>query len=352
VASLYLTYPQDNACPYHRLLLPTRFCCPAFEREGHKFDAGDGMPAGYETYVLHGIPGTVTTCIEIGKAKARGSKFVWSLDDDWLSIPDWNPAKLSAEGIGIYWMMVAMADEFLVSTPELGKIFAAYGKPVHVCPNLLDLTQFPTPPDGSDDGPGRKSFSVKLPVRMAWVGGNTHRGDVSAISGPLDRVLSKFDRRQLNGIFLGQMPPPELVKKHLHRTLTHQPPVPFPLYQATVNSLAPNVWLAPLAEIPFNLSKSNLRVMEGWALNACVVATDFGEYSCVKSGEDGRLCRTQEEWFSGLSRVIMDHEYRTQLAYAGRQRAEAECNWGSPACRTPWVAAFAKMMDVPVPEDS
>jgi hypothetical protein len=118
-----------------------------------------------------------------------------------------------------------------------------------------------------------------------------------------------------------------------------------------VNSLQPQIWLAPLAEIPFNLAKSNLRVMEGWAMNAAVVATNWGEYSCIKSGEDGRLCSDPDQWFEALTRLVSDHEYRCQMAYSGRQRAESECDWNNPNCLVPWVKAFSAIMGVDRPED-
>jgi glycosyltransferase involved in cell wall biosynthesis len=350
LASIYLCYAADNACPFHRLLQPTRFTCPAFERAGHKFDCGEGLPEGYDAYVIHGIPGNLATLVEIGKLKGRGAKFVWSLDDDWLSIPDWNPAKLNADGIGTYHAMRTLADEFLLSTPRLGQVFAAYGKPCHVAPNLLDLGQYPAvdlPPDGK----GGKTVTVKLPIRLVWAGGNTHRGDTEVMVEALDRVLRRYDRRQVNVVFFGPHVPPRLVKNHLHRGLTQQPATPFPLYQPTVNSLQPQIWLAPLAEIPFNLAKSNLRVMEGWAMNAAVVATNWGEYSCIKSGEDGRLCSDPDQWFEALTRLVSDHEYRCQMAYSGRQRAESECDWNNPNCRVPWVKAFSAIMGVDRPED-
>lgn len=350
LASIHLCYAGDSACPFHRLLLPARFCAPAFERAGHEFTVGDGLPEGSDWYAVHGIPGNTQTIIEVGKLKACGCRFLWSIDDDWMSIPDWNPAKLNPDGVGVYGVMTHMADAFLVSTPELVRVFERFGKPVHLGPNLLDLSQFPNA-DHETGAAGRRDVVVKLPVRVCWVGGHTHRGDVAVMAEGLSRLMAKYGPRDVNVVFFGMQPPHELTKRFLHRNLTWQPAAPFPLYQATVNALKPNVYLAPLADIPFNLSKSNLRVMEGWALNAAVVASPVGEYRCIRSGEDGRYAHDPDEWFSAVERVTTDHQYRFDLAAAGRARVREECDWNRPACRRPWVEAFAKILDVPVPED-
>lgn len=340
--SIYLNYQHDTACLYHRALLPSRYCAEAMSRVGVDLVLGEGFPDGHDWYTFGGIPGNVETVLQIGRLKRKGGKFLWSVDDSWLEIPDWNPAKLSEAGLSCYQIMLDIADAILVSTPALARTFAGCGKRVYTAPNLMDVSTFPAPPE---------TLTVELPVRCVWVGGLTHKNDVAIVEPVADTLLRKLGPEKVAFVFMGMSPPGRLARDFLHRGVWHQPAVQFPLYQKTVNSIKPDVYLAPLADIPFNESKSAIRVFEGWSLLACPVASPVGEYNVVRSGVDGRYAATEEEWESALLRVVRDHEYRLDLAVAGRRRVESEFNWTNPVCRRPWLDVFADLFGVPTPSE-
>lgn len=345
----YFNYASDSACPFHRMLMPARFCAEAFKKHGWEINVGEGLPQGYDLYAFHGLPNE-TAIFEIAKLKRRGAKFLWSLDDDWLTIPDWNPAKPSEQGLAMYDLAKLQADWILVSTPALAATFDDVKHKVVTAPNLLDLSAFPEVPyTRAEDGRRNYTLAVELPVRVVWSGGVTHKGDVEVVADAVGKVLTKHGPEKVAVVFQGLAPPPELLRKHLHQGLYHQGQVPFPSYQKILNSIRPNVYLAPLAPIDFNLSKSNLRVMEGWALMSAPLATPHGEYNCIRDGVDGRLARTPEDWYYQLNRLVTEHEYRLQLAAEGRGRVEAEYDWNNPKCRRPWYEALATVFGVPTP---
>lgn len=347
MSSVYFSYPSDSACPYHRSLLPARHCAPAFARAGWEFHVGPGLPAGHDVLILHGLPNE-TGVLEIAKRRRGGCKFVWSLDDDFLSIPDWSPARLTDQGLALYDLTKAQADHIIVSTPAIARTFPDH--PVHVAPNLLDLSVYPTPPWEGRAGE-HLSPPVELPVRVVWAGGHTHQGDLEPVIPAIDRIMRRLGPDRVQVVFFGMQPPGALLKDHLHRGVLWQPPVPFPLYHAMMSSLRAHVWLAPLAQIPFNESKSALRVFEGWAMNAAVVATPWGEYNCVRSGVDGRYATDTDSWVSALDRLVTDHQYRIQMAADGRQRVVAVRNWKRAACRVNWISAFAAVLGIDPPAD-
>lgn len=347
MSSIYFNY-TDSACPYHRLLLPARYCSEKFAIEhGWEFLVGDGLPPGHDIYVLTGLVNEATI-IHIARLKRRGAKFVWSVDDDWKTIPDWNPAKPTEDQLALYDLLKQMADWVMTSTPHLASTFDDIKHKVVCAPNLLDLARFPQVQHQVDDKTGLKHYNmeVSLPVRIVWSGGITHKNDMEVMTDTLERVLGTYNPSQVIVVFQGMAPPPRLLRKYLHRGLFHQPAVPFAAYQNILNSINPHIYLAPLAPVEFNLSKSNLRVIEGWALMATPLASDWGEYRCIQSGEDGRLADTPDEWWTGLNRLIKDHEYRLQLAANGRQRVEAQYSWDNPRCRQPWNEAFTKILGI------
>lgn len=343
----FMNYHGESACPFHRLLLPGRFCVDAVERAGWTIDIGEGMPPGYDCYFFHGLPNDVAM-IEFTKLKRQKAKLVWSLDDDWLTIPEWNPAKPPEIAMGFYETTKQLADWILTSTPHLASTFYDVSHKVLCAPNMLDITQFPIMAYTERDGRRDYEFRVDFPVKVFWAGGPTHKEDIALLERPIHRILEKYPPDKVVMVFQGMSPPSSLLLKYLHRGVLHYQTVPFQKYQQTVNHIAPNVCLAPLAPVDFNLSKSNLRVMEAWALNAVPVASDFGEYSCVREGYDGRLARAEDQWFNAIDRLVSDHEYRLNMAVQGRNRAEFKYNWNVERCRAPWYAAYSKIFGVDV----
>lgn len=89
--------------------------------------------------------------------------------------------------------------------------------------------------------------------------------------------------------------------------------------------------------------------MESWALMAAPIATDWGEYRCIHNGHDGRIVEDEDGWYSAMSRLATDHEYRTQLIAAGRDRVDREYSWENPKCRQQWYEVFAKLFGIRTP---
>lgn len=350
--SIWMLYPGDNGCSWHRCLTPARFCAPALEAQGWELLVGEGLPEGHDVYVLHGLP-TVQALSEVGKIQRRGKTFVWSVDDDWASIPDWNPANPGVNGMAVYEILRKVADYIIVSTPALARTFADRADTVLVAPNLLDVKAFPPVPVEEDkDGKSYVNVQPKLPVRVVWAGGPTHVGDLEPVTEILDEFCDKYVLPRSDGvqravlIYYGAMAHPRLVRKYQNRGLYHQPMVPFASYQPVLNSIDAHVYLAPLAHIPFNESKSNLRVMESWALCAAPIVSAWGEYKCVQSGVDGRLASSPDEWYSGLVRLVTDAEYRIRLAVTGRMRVEEQYDWNRAECRRPWLDVYERLTGV------
>jgi glycosyltransferase involved in cell wall biosynthesis len=369
VPSVHIHYPGDGGCQYHRLLCPARFLTPLFGKEGWDITLGPGLPRGHDVYLYHGLCTDPGTLLDIGRIRHDGKTFVWSVDDDWLSIPDWNPAHPGLPGWAMYQLMKGTADYVLTSTPALWSTFTgADAYPVEnrrnyprvLCaPNLMDLHGFPDPPPVVTDPDGKNPrFDLppsRVPVKVVWSGGPTHKGDTAVLDDVLCRVLEKFGMGRVTVVFVGQQPPPKLLKNFTNRGLVHQPGTHFAGYQSLINSVHPDIYLCPLAPIEFNRSKSAIRVFEGWALRAAPVATDWGEYAVVRNGVDGRLVAPgdDEGWFSALDRLIRDPGERVRLAVNGYCRVTHEFNWQNPRCLAPWVAAFNTITgaSVPVPTE-
>lgn len=348
---VYVNYSGDSGCSYHRALLPVRFCRDEMRERGVELLCGSGIPDGHDVYVFNGLP-PAQTVYDLANVKRKGATLVWSVDDDWLSVPEWNPANPGEGGLVTYEIMCSIADHIVVSTPHLAKTFARFQRGhdrnrVHTCPNLIDLSKFTVPPyETADTGSRYMVLRPKVPVRVVWAGSHTHSKDVEEITDALDAFCAKFLPSRAELVFFGMSPPAKLVTKYLHRGLFHQPTCPLPSYQSVLNSIDPHVYLAPLAKVEFNLSKSNLRIMEAWGLCAAPIATDWGEYACIDNGVDGRLVETGDQWLSAITRLVTDHEQRVQMASHGRMRVEQTMSWHVEECRRPWCEMYCKIAGV------
>jgi hypothetical protein len=348
---MYFFYPNDGACNYHRVLQPARFCHERYDRDWH-FEVGPGPSFGKGVYYFSGLPdvkNASNTLLEIQHLRRNGAKFVWSLDDDWLTIPNWNPARPDEGGLCVYDIMKELSDWIVVSTPYLATTFSDVKEKVLIAPNLLDLGMYPhVESEEFEDLDGRrgKQYNIKVqtPVRVVWVGSETHKGDVDEITEPLDRFLSTYcglnNGNRAVVIFSGMMPHGGIVRKYLHKGLLYQPMVPFVSYHQILSSINPHIYLAPLSPINFNAGKSNLRIMESWALCAVPLATDWGEYSCIQHGIDGLKCNNNLDFYDSLTELVTNHELRVKLASYGRMRVEEQYNWNKEECRKQWYNVF------------
>lgn len=333
---LLIRNDHDNPCQYHRLLMPSRWLSTEPEFEGRL--GGEHTEASADDVVMqHGLfMPEMFVMDRISPYLHKGCKFAWAIDDDYTSIPDWNVNKLSPNRAWTALVPARMADFVVVSTPHLATRVHTKGQ-VLVAPNLMDLTSYPC-----EIGHPQKNNSRF--VRIMWIGSNTHSGDVKVAEKGLDHILAKYQGK-VEVLFMGAHPPDDLMRKWLRKGLFIEPSVSHSVYNQVLCQAAPHIIIAPMQECEFNLSKSAIRPLEGMALSAAVVASDFGEYSLIKHGEDGLLCKGEDDWAEALDSLVADPLLRIRLGNSGRRRVEAEYNWANPNCRESWRMAFRAMLN-------
>lgn len=344
--SVFMWYAADEACRMHRLLSPARY----LKRDINvRFKASarneEETSQTFDAYAIHGLP-LPESMSRMGVHQSNGKRWVWSIDDNYLQIPPWNPYKLPPEKLAYFEMASRLADDIVVSTPHLAGTFA--NRPAHVrekvhyARNLIDLSLYPTVKPAP--WPERRPFTI------LWSGSYTHLFDVKQVIGGVRHILQKYARKvPVEFVFFGQAPPDELLTDFLHKGVSWTPGVELGLYWSVVTQMRPHVVLAPLYDCEFNRSKSNIRVLDGWALSAAVIASPVGEYSCIKDGEDGILAENDDGWAMALEWMIEDDAARQRIATAGRKRCEREWDWQSKVARRPWAEMYAKILDVPLP---
>jgi SAM-dependent methyltransferase len=96
---------------------------------------------------------------------------------------------------------------------------------------------------------------------------------------------------------------------------------------------------------PFTECKSSLKYFEAAILGVPTVASDLEPYrESVAHGENGYLCRTEEEWFHCISGLIEDPSLREKMGSMARK--DALINWTTRAGAHYLLAALREIAEI------
>lgn len=266
--------------------------------------------------------------------RARGprSRLVYEIDDDVFSVTpvNWQAYHVYSQPEVREAVMhqAQVADLITVTTEHLAAVMREEtGNPnVAVLPNCipgwvldLDREQRERPAAG-------------------WAGGASHGSDVGLIVSAVRRFLRRFPGWdfQLGGTDFSEsfLNPAGRTRKPypLADRVTYVPWIP--VYEdprGYYETASFDIGLAPLLGTPFDLSKSNVKVLEYAARGIPSVATDCEVYrSFIRHGENGFLVRREHEWLSYMSELAGDDALRAKMGATAREDARAwtiEANW-------------------------
>jgi glycosyltransferase involved in cell wall biosynthesis len=239
--------------------------------------------------------------------KASGKKIVYDLDDNMWELPSWNPAaKIFKEMREGFEVCAAEADVVTVSTRGLQAAceihLGALGKRMLIVPNAIDFELFRPSVLDRDDGN----------VLVGWGGSNTHSGDIVEAWDVLPALVRRHENLKLE--FVGMDGPKEL---RGHARVNTRPWVPVGEFANRLSAWSWDISLAPLSDIRFNKSKSNIKVLESAAMKIPCLMSDVQPYHefAFLGGPDVEwlLCNTKLQWKEKLERLIEDAEWRKHL---------------------------------------
>jgi len=227
--------------------------------------------------------------------KDAGKKVVFELDDAIDCLEPWHPSYAAfgePSRQKSIWAMMKLADAVQVSTSWLSDRYREHSNRIEVIPNLIELSAWPSAPKLRNDGI----------FKILWAGSASHAGDLREVLPALAQFAKVHADAKV--VFFGQ----ELKDAGIpHGQLENIPWCEFEDYPFKLAEVDADVSIAPLADIRFNLGKSNLRVLQMWATGYPVIASSVGPYAdAIKSGSDGFLCTTTQEWIDALGILYKD----------------------------------------------
>ncbi len=301
---------EANSAAFYRALAPMQ----AMQRRGHEVRwpddegrAAAGAFAGCDLVHVYRRADDATRRV-LAELDRAGTAVTYDNDDDFTAVPKESPdfRKVGgATGVRIHAMTVKAARMARVFTTTNDRLAAKYRESgierVEVIPNyvLHDVER----PRNRHDG-----------IVIGWVGGIDHRADVLRI--PIVQALTHLleahpeVRVECIGVDLA------LPERYRHDGL-----VPFMELPRRIGGF--DVAIAPLADLPGNRTRSDIKVKEYAASGVPWLASPVGPYAALGEDQGGRLV-PDDGWFDALERLVTRRRERKRLARKGRSWAKGQ----------------------------
>lgn len=250
---------------------------------------------------------TLGTMKELREA---GVGVVWDDDDDRLNLPRENPRHASYLGRNrrrlAFELRHAINLSHVVTTPStaLAARLRSFGaEDVRIVENFI-------PQEFVRVRPRRHPGIV-----VAMVAALEHQVDYQALQlkPVFERLLTARSSVRFLAVGLGLGLPQE--------RCTHVPRVP--LLQLAGTLAEADIGIAPLADIPFNRARSNVKLKEYGAAQLPWLASPVGPYAHLGEDQGGRLVR-DDSWEQELLDLVDDGKARKRLAKRGHKWARTQ----------------------------
>ena len=244
----------------------------------------------------------------VAELTRRGVPVIYDNDDDFISLPKESPSYKKVGGLAGRRAFAAMVKAaraaacFTTTTHSLAEIYRRAGvSRIEVIGNYLA-------PDTPRPRSARDGFVI------GWVGGVDHRADVARIPivKALERVLSEHAEARVEciGVNLG-----------LSRRYRHDARVEFEELPARIGAW--DVGIAPLADIPFNRARSDIKLKEYAISGVPWLASPVGPYRDLGEEQGGRLV-ADDSWFDALEDLITRPREHRKLARKAHKWARGQ----------------------------
>jgi glycosyltransferase involved in cell wall biosynthesis len=225
------------------------------------------------------------------------------------------------------WDAMRLADAVTVSTPLVAAGYQELNPAVHVLPNCYDETH----PLWNLAPPPRQT------VHIGFAGSGFHTHNVAPLARVLEAVLEAHPEVRIVEAGGPNLLPELNVPAE---RLVHLGTAPFEAFPLLLQQM--DIVLAPLADVPFNYGKSNVRCLTAGLVGVPVVASPVGAYAeYITHGVNGFLARTGAEWRASLERLVADAALRREMGESNRRRARA---YGISANVWRWIEVYEPLL--------
>jgi len=195
----------------------------------------------------------------------------------------------------------------ITTTDNLKNHYLQYNNNVNVIPNCIDF-------DLWDSYETHKNERI----RIGWVGGDTHAGDLKLVKDVLYQILDEYPN--VEAYIVCGNPPKWEKHQRLHMVATW---AYITDYAKMVKDFSFDIGLVPLKDNYFNRGKSNLKYLE---YSACRTPTVASAVEPFRSDFKGLLVEKDEDWYIYLRELIEDEDFRLKIGQNAYFHVKEEFN--------------------------
>jgi len=287
---------------------------------------GDPKKPNFDLIVFQRADINLMFSIAVMIRKIYNIPIVQEIDDYIFTLPGTNPAILAYKDKPIEQVdgdedprtvariSLGVFDSYIVSTPFLKKFYENYS-PTYICPNSIDLSKRKQIPKKK-----HKDFRIMFSSSATHVDG----------ARLLFPAIKKFLENYPDATFYAYEPLIRVIPEYkaLSKRIKDMHWVRPDKYWRYMNSLSPDVCLAPATDVLFNRAKSNLRLLEYWTSgNNAVIASPVEPYkNTIIHGKNGLLAKETEDWYDQLEYLYKNPDVRERLGKAGYETVKKDFN--------------------------
>lgn len=230
------------------------------------------------------------------RAKNPEKPLIGDYDDDYYSVPKWNPGFPHISMNERWWkQIIPLFDGIITSTiPLRDKLSKHNNKRVVCIPNGFDFEEFDdyTPVEGMQFIAPEKNaqqmrayYDLNLEqfneihkdkTVVVWAGSKFHYCDLDWLPDDIEAVMKKTD--DIVFLFVGYCQMNVINKSDVNRLFVTKGVAPVQRFYHMLQGIKFDIMLAPLHPCAFNCSKSNLKLMESMALGAYPLCSAWDAY--------------------------------------------------------------------------
>lgn len=206
-----------------------------------------------------------------------------------------------------------LCDYCITTTPALKRELEKYGKEVYVNKNVASEKMVKLSLDAKKNV---KKDSNE--VVIGYLSGSiTHNPDLELITPALVQILEEFSQARL--CVMGYLDLPKDLERFEDRVIRK----PFGSWEELPKVIAGlDINLASIEKTVFNEAKSENKWTEAALCKVVTVASDFGAFKdAIDDGETGMLCKTSNEWYEKIKRLVLDKKLREQIGENAHKKA-------------------------------
>lgn len=321
--------PSMTGCDYYRIMLPMMYMRQhALCKDVVIYNAvsiNSSIAHGDKSYldemaecdiILAHYTTTPHMLEDLQYLKSKGCKIIVDLDDLIDDLDDTNPAKarLYADDMKLiqsYFGFAKLADGIIVTTYELKEAYKALNPNIHIVDNYIDFEM----------RNWTQHINIDKIIHIGWTGSTSHLEDINIMGEAVRKVMKKYNNVVL-ALFCDHITMTSMVCDHKLPTdrIVYIRPVDFSIYPTRLPEI--DIGLAPIADTPFNRSKSALKVKEYCASSIPYIASNVNPYTrYCDHGYDGFLANNTDEWVKYMSMLIKDRTLYETMANNGYEKS-------------------------------